>query len=541
MSTDRRTSVKRQITMSIGIVAALGGAGFALTRRAGSQQHDTVPPSLEEAVSVSHSGERIANIEIAKVVEETLSAEIHATGQVLYPADQTVKISPRMQGRIKDVFVRVGDHVTMGQTLAILESVDAAAAQTAARQSDNRLRLSRLTLARSERLYRLGTPEVTSAQASLDQARSAAIAAQETLERTRQQAAIGAFTQPPVENAQNSVIVAKGALMQAQSDLAQAQRDRDRKLKLVEIGVAARSDLESAENVLDKVRTAVQSDQESLKLSQQALAREQKAFQSNLYSEQQIRAAEATYRQALLQQSATERALLLARAAILSGLQQARSDCQAAQTDAESARRVLGLLGNPEGSGAVRVLAPIDGVIIDRQVSAGQIVDQSQMTPWQMFVLSNTRTVWVDADVFEKDIATAAPRQPVSIHVNALPGREFRGAILRIAPAVDKTSRAFKVRIEIANPTGLLKEGMYGSVTIYPGKGRRVLTVPASAVQQDGDTDYVYTPREGKYARRKVEIGAHFRDRYVVTGGLTAGEAIVSRGAIFLASQANGG
>ncbi len=541
MSTDCRASLKRQITMSIGVAAALSLVGFALTRTAGSQQHEKAPPSLDEAVSVSNGGERITEMETAKVIEETLSADIHATGQVLYPSDQTVKISPRLQGRIKGVFVRVGDHVTAGQTLALLESVDAATAQTTARQNENKLRLAKLTLDRQVGLYRLGTPEVTAAMSALNQAHSAACSAREALDRTRQQASLGGFVDPPLEAAQSGVIGAKSNLAQARSDLAQAEREHGRKVKLVEIGVAAASDLDASTNVLEKANSAVRSGEESFLIAEQALAREQKAHKSKLYEEQQVRGAEANSRQAEVQETAATTALRLAKAAILTNLQQARSDYQAALTDAQNAHRVLGMLGNPDGSGAVRVLAPIDGVITDRQVSAGQIVDQSQMTPWQMFVLSSTRTVWIDADVFEKDVASAAPRQSVSIQVNALPGRELRGAILRIAPSVDRASRAFKVRSEIANPNGLLKEGMYASVTIHAGRGRCVLTVPASAIQHDGDSDYVYMPRNGKYVRRKVEIGAHFRDRYVVTSGLKSGEMVVSRGAIFLASQANGG
>ncbi len=541
MEMDRPMNLKRQIIMSIGIAAAVGATGFVLTRKSTRQLGEPQPPSLSEAVEVSRRGQQITHIEIAKVTEETLSAEIHATGQVLYPSDQTVKISPRMQGRVKAVYVKVGDHVIAGQAIALLESVDAATAQTATRQNENKLRLAKLTIDRTERLFRLGTPEVTSAQATLDQAHSAAITAKEALARTKQQAAIGGFTQPPVETAQNGVIAASGALVQAQSDQAQAQRDRDRKARLVEIGVAAKADLESADNVLSKTHAAVQSDQESLQIARQALDREQKALKTDFYSEQIVRVAEAAYRQAALQESASARSLRLAKAAILTSLQQARSDCQTAQNDVDNSHRVLSMLGHPDAEGTVRIVAPISGVIIDRQVSPGQVVDQSQMTPWQMFVLSNAASVWIDADVFEKDIAAIAPGQQAAIRISALPGKDFRGSVLRIAPAVDKTSRAIKVRVEIANREGLLKDGMYASMTIFPGKGRRVLTVPAAAVQHDGDSDYVFVPMNAKYARRKIELGAHIKDRYVVNSGLQVGDSIVSRGAIFVASQMNGG
>ena len=347
MALQRPTGIRRQIGISLGVVAVLSVTGFVMTRKAASQPHEAAAPTLADAVAISHRGVEIASIEAAKVLKEILSSDIHATGQVLYSTDETVKISPRLTGRVKEVFVKVGDHVVAGQQLALLDSVDAATAQTTARQNENKLRLAGLTLERNERLYRLGTPEVTSAQSALDQARAGVITVRDSLDRTKQQAAIGGFTQPPVEAAQNSVITAKTAFVQAQSDLAQAQRDRDRKAKLVEIGVSATADLEAADNVLEKARTAVQSDRESVKLAEQALDREQKAYKTNLYAEQQVRTAEASYRQAVLLENAAARSVRLARAAILSTLQQAQSDLQTARTDVQNSRRVLELLGHP--------------------------------------------------------------------------------------------------------------------------------------------------------------------------------------------------
>jgi RND family efflux transporter MFP subunit len=202
---------------------------------------------------------------------------------------------------------------------------------------------------------------------------------------------------------------------------------------------------------------------------------------------------------------------------------------------------VLDLLGHPGEDGTIRILAPISGVITDRQVSPGQIVDQSQMTPWQMFVLSNTETVWVDADVYEKDITSILPGQPVRIKVGAMPDKEFTGTVLRIAPTLDRTVRAIKVRAEIDNRKGLLKDGMYASVTILMGKGREALTVPVTAVQHEGDNDFVYIPANGKYVQRKVTVGPQYGERYVITSGLKPGETVVSHGAIFLDNQLNGG
>jgi len=506
-SPPRSHSLRRQLVFSGGILALLGVVAFALNRPSPAgpaASHDA--PSA--AIAVSDMGSKIADIETALVQKEQIHDDLHATGQVSFSSDQSVKVSPRLQGRVRQVFVRVGDHVAAGQTLAILDSVDAATALTVSRQNENKLRLAQDTLDRQQRLFALGTPDVTAAQAALDQAQATLLAKQDVLARTRTQAEIGGFTEKPVEDARSMLVAAKSAQAQAQSDLAQAQRDYDRKTRLVEIGVAAKSDQEASLNVLEKARVAVDADREAVALATKALAREQKAFKTNLYADQQVRSAESDYRQAQLQQAAAEKVLRLARAQIQRDLRQARSDLLAAQIDAANAKLALSLMGKPNPDGTIAVLAPIAGVVTERNVSPGQMVDQSQMTPWQMLTISNTSTVWVDADIYEKDIQSITPGLPVTIHVAALPDRTFTGVVRRIAPTLDTKTRSVKVRAEIANPDGQFKDGMYADVTIHLRGGKSALAIPLAAVQHDGDTDAVFVATGGKYVKRSIRLGA---------------------------------
>ena len=535
-----KTALPRQILTSLGIVAVLVGIGFVLNRQGRSETRAAAPAASTESVVVSGIGQKVVQIETAPVQAETLATDLHATGQILFSSDQTVKISPRLTGRVRQVFVRVGDHVTVGQTLALLDSVDAAAAQNTARQNANKLRLSTSTLERTERLFRLGTPDVTSAQANLDQAKARVEFTKSALERVQEQARIGGFTEKPVEDAQTAVVAARSDLAQAQADQAQAQRDRDRKAKLVEIGVAARSDLEAADNALDKARVTVKADQEKFALVQTALDRERKAFKTNFYADQQIRSAQSDARQAQLQQEAAETALRIAKTTVLRDLQQARSDYQAAKADAENAQHVLTLLGQPGADGAVKVLAPLSGIVTERNVSPGQIVDQSQMTPWQMFTLSNTAMVWAEADVYEKDINAIRPGQNLTITVAALPNREFTGTVRHIAPALDPKTRAVKVRAEIANAAGLLKDGMYAELRIRSGSGKSALVVPLAAILRDGDSDFVYVKQKDRYVRRQVTLGAQHDGKAIVEKGLATGDLVVTHGALFLGNQHSG-
>jgi cobalt-zinc-cadmium efflux system membrane fusion protein len=252
-----------------------------------------------------------------------------------------------------------------------------------------------------------------------------------------------------------------------------------------------------------------------------------------------VRTAESSYEQALLQEMAARTALRLARTAIQQNLEQAKSDYETAQADDDNARQTLKLLGEPAADGSLRVTAPSAGVVVERDVNPGQVVDQSQETPWQMFVVSNASTVWVDADVYEQDIESIHPGQNVRIRVTALPNHTFTGRVLRIAPTLDTKSRAIKARTEIDNRAGLLKDGMFADVTIQRPKGKTMPVIPVEAVQHDGDKDYVYVAINGKYAKREVKLGTQRAGQCDVLDGVKPGEVVVTHGALFLGDQNN--
>ena len=539
----RSAPLARQMGVTAPVLLALGLGGLLIVRAGRTDAGPTAAPaaSPNAPVAVSEAGRRAVQIQTTPVRPSALAGRLQTTGLVSYPADQTAKISPRLQGRIRQVLVNVGDSVAVGQTLAVLDSVDAATAQTTALQAQNKLRLARLTLDRQGRLFRLGTPEVTAAQAALDQAKANTLFKKDALEKIQEQAKIGGFTQQPLAGARTAVVQAQAALDAAKQDLDLAQRARDRSAKLNAIGVNARQDLEAAENTLAKAQVTVQSDQDQLALAQETLARERKAFKTNLYASQSVRSAQNDYQQALLQQGAAVRALNLARAAILTNYQQARSDVQAAEVDAANSRNSLAILGQPTASGLLRITSPVAGEIVERNVNPGQTVDQSQMTPWQMFTISDTKRVWVEGDIYEKDLASVAEGQPVEIHIDALPNRTWTGVVRHIALALDPKTRAVKVRAVIPNPNGLLKDGMFAEMTLVTGHTQAAPVVPLAAVQHDADSDYVYVASAGGYVRRNVTLGAQKGGACVVTSGLRPGERVVTQGALFLGGSASGG
>jgi RND family efflux transporter MFP subunit len=182
----------------------------------------------------------------------------------------------------------------------------------------------------------------------------------------------------------------------------------------------------------------------------------------------------------------------------------------------------------------------MEGVVTERDVSPGQVIDQTGVTPWQMFVISNPVMVWVDADVHETDIAKVIRGSRVTITVAGAPGRTFEGSVFDIAPTLDKTSHAVKVRSVIPNQQKLLKDGMYAQVSLHVTGEHNAVAVPMAAVSHEQDGDYVYLPDGKEYRKRLVTLGPMRGDAVVVEKGVAPGERVVTHGALYLGAQVSG-
>src|SRR5579871_2609689 len=105
-----KPNMARQLVISLGIVVVFVVIAFTLTRHSKSDEATAAPTHSGDTVEVSPAGQNVVQIQTAPVRIGTLSRDLQATGLVSYPADQTVKISPRLQGRVREVLVKVGDH-----------------------------------------------------------------------------------------------------------------------------------------------------------------------------------------------------------------------------------------------------------------------------------------------------------------------------------------------------------------------------------------------------------------------------------------------
>jgi cobalt-zinc-cadmium efflux system membrane fusion protein len=249
-----------------------------------------------------------------------------------------------------------------------------------------------------------------------------------------------------------------------------------------------------------------------------------------------IAAAFSDYRKAVadekLANTQLERSkLLYDKGAIsLNDLQVAEDAEDKAKVDVENTTEHLKVLGGniDHPAAVVNIVAPISGVITDQQVTnAAGVPGLGSPNP---FTISDLSTVWILCDVYENDLPNVHVGETAEIRLNAYPGKVLTGRISNVSPVLDPTIRTSKVRIEVANPSGILRVGMFVTATFHGQKKETRAAVPASAILHLHDRDWVYVPAGGKKFRR-VEVVAGQQlpgNMQEVVSGMKAGEQVVS-------------
>jgi len=181
------------------------------------------------------------------------------------------------------------------------------------------------------------------------------------------------------------------------------------------------------------------------------------------------------------------------------------------------------------------ITAPSGGVISELMVRAGMMLAPG-MT---LARINGLGTVWLEAAVPEALAATVQPGQRVEARFAAWPGEVVVGKVAAVLPEGNKETRTLRVRVELPNPGGKLKAGLFAQVSLR-GPQREALVVPADAVIRTGKRALVYLSEQpGRYRPVEVEIGEQVDDRIVVRGGLSAGQQVVASGQFLVDSEAS--
>jgi len=185
-------------------------------------------------------------------------------------------------------------------------------------------------------------------------------------------------------------------------------------------------------------------------------------------------------------------------------------------------------------SDAVAVRAPVSGVVIEKTAIKGLHVTPGQ----SLYKIADLSIVWVEADVYEHELAAVRVGDAAAVTLDAYPGDRFTGRITYIYPFLDEKARTNKVRVALANRLGRLKPGMFANVDLT-SRGRAGLLVPTDAVLDSGTEQVVFVAQgEGLFQPRSVKIGRRLnRDSVEVLDGLKEGERVVSGATFFLDSE----
>lgn len=183
----------------------------------------------------------------------------------------------------------------------------------------------------------------------------------------------------------------------------------------------------------------------------------------------------------------------------------------------------------------LRVNAPIDGIVVEKRVVAGQMVEAGE----RLYRLADLALVWVQSQVYEQDLGLVRLGQEAVVSLSYLPDRKFRGRVTYIYPTVDEKTRTAKVRMEFHNPGFFLKPGMFATVEMHAEVDPSVLLVPESAVLRSGERDTAFVALDGgRFEPREVALGLKSENEmYQVLSGLAEGEKVVTSGQFMLDSE----
>ena len=184
----------------------------------------------------------------------------------------------------------------------------------------------------------------------------------------------------------------------------------------------------------------------------------------------------------------------------------------------------------------VTLAAPVDGVVGELGVREGMNVTPGAT----LFRLNGLATVWVNVDVPEALAGAVRPGAAVTVTVPAYPGEKFAGRVAAVLPEVNAATRTLKARVELRNPGGRLKPGMFATVSVAPAQAREAVLVPSEAVIATGERTVVIVDRgEGRFEPVAVKTGAEEGGRTEILEGLEAGTRVVASGQFLIDSEAS--
>lgn len=180
--------------------------------------------------------------------------------------------------------------------------------------------------------------------------------------------------------------------------------------------------------------------------------------------------------------------------------------------------------------------APVTGIVLEKKAVQGMRFMPGEV----LYQITDLSSVWIQAEVAEQDIGLVKAGSVARVNIAAYPDKHFAGKVDFIYPTLDTATRTVQVRVELANPNGLLKPAMFANVELTVSHGGKVLAVPVSAVIDSGTRKVVLVQlAEGHFEPRTVKLGGRSENYVEVLEGIAEGEQVVTSALFLIDAESN--
>jgi Cu(I)/Ag(I) efflux system membrane fusion protein/cobalt-zinc-cadmium efflux system membrane fusion protein len=177
--------------------------------------------------------------------------------------------------------------------------------------------------------------------------------------------------------------------------------------------------------------------------------------------------------------------------------------------------------------------SPVSGFVIEKHVLQGMHVTPGT----SLYTVADLSRIWVEADVYEQELARVRVGTPAAVTVDAYPGERVQGRVIHVYPYADERTRTVKVRLDLPNPGNRLKPGLFANVELETAIGSG-LVIPVNALLDSGAEQVVFVAKgDGYFEPRPVRVGHRLGDAVQILDGLTAGERVASGAAFLIDSE----
>ena len=534
--------MKKWIAIIVVIAVAIGGGGILLRSRGNDESGNGGAPAARKSVKVGR-GDITISVDATGAIEPLITVEVRC----------------KASGAITKLYVDDGDTLMAGDLIAEIEKkytqadvdqakADLKSAQARLTQAETNIRLQ---TEQSKIQIEQAKENVKEAQIRLDKLREDVelekIANQRSVDQAEKDLEIAQLKLKQAEVSRpESVKRAEASVTQAKITLDLAKEDYERSKSLHEKQFVSKSEVDSEKAKLDSAQAQYDSAVEQFKMVEQpSSAEELKLAQLNL-EKSKLALDAAKHRQK--EESSREKDIKLSEAQLVDSksaleltllskdqIALKEKDREAAQASVTRAQVALDAAQDRLDDTEVR--APISGTILQKNVEEGQVITSSMSATASagtlLVTMADLDNVYVISEVDETDIGKIAPGMAVNIEMEAYPGRNFSGSVLKIAPQgrVAQNVTTFAVTTEISNPSNILKPGMNASVKIMAADRRNVLTLDNQAIMETPRGKMVMPAENGEPAPDArpipIEAGARGWDKTEIISGLNEGDEVM--------------